>query len=220
MIDTKIYGNPEAKVCIIRLIGEHEKNQIEYEIEEIKATCGEDNWCMVKVPVENWEDDLTPWPTDAMGKDEGRAGARDTLNRITDEIIKDISDRYPLADRRYYLVGYSLAGLFALWATYNSDIFAGAAAVSPSVWYPGWLEYIKSHKPMAEDIYLSIGSKEHKTRNQLMASVRDNINAQYDALKSAGIHTILEINEGNHFKDPHIRVAKGIKWLVKEFYGV
>lgn len=215
MLDIKTYGNPEAKICIIRLVGEHEKDQIECEISEIKETYSENDWCIVPVQVRKWEDDLAPWAMHATGPEEYKTGAKDTLELITNEIIYNIANRYPMDDRGYYLVGYSLAGLFSLWATYNSDIFSGAAAVSPSVWYPGWLEYIENHSNRSEDIYLSIGSKEHKTRNQMMAKVRDNINKQYDLLRNADINTILEINEGNHFKEPHIRVAKGIKWLIK-----
>lgn len=215
MHDIRTYGNPEAKVCIIRFVGEHEKDLIEYEISEIRETYSEAEWYMVLVPIEKWEDDLVPWAKNDISAGESKTGAEDTLSRITDKLIADISNRFTRDGRRYYLVGYSLAGLFSLWASYNSDAISGVAAVSPSVWYPGWLEYIENHNCMSEDVYLSIGSKEHKTRNQVMANVRDNINRQHDILKNANINTILEINEGNHFKDPHIRVAKGIKWLIK-----
>ena len=41
---------------------------------------------------------------------------------------------------KLYLGGYSLAGFFSLWAAYQTDRFAGVAAVSPSVWFPGWMD--------------------------------------------------------------------------------
>ena len=45
--------------------------------------------------------------------------------------------------RTYYIGGYSLAGLFSLWAAYQTDVFSGFAAASPSVWFPGFIEYMK-----------------------------------------------------------------------------
>ena len=57
--------------------------------------------------------------------------------------------------RRRFLCGYSLAGLFALWAVYQTDFFAGTAAVSPSVWYPGWLGYAEEHRALTPAVYLS-----------------------------------------------------------------
>ncbi len=67
------------------------------------------------------------------------------------------------------LGGYSLAGFFALWSSYQTELFDGIAAVSPSVWYPQWMEYAKDNKPLATSVYLSLGDKEEKTKNPTMA---------------------------------------------------
>ena len=85
------------------------------------------------------------------------------------------------------LGGYSLAALFALWAGYTSDRFDAVAAASPSVWFPGWLDFIGERTPAAESIYLSLGLKEEKTRNRVMATVGDNIRRQYELLLSQDI---------------------------------
>lgn len=215
MDNIKIYGNPNANKCIIRLTGEHEKELIESEIELLKKEINDDGWCVILVPIIYWEDDLAPWATHARCEEEYKTGAEDTLQRIVEEYIPKIETDYPVTGRDYYLAGYSLAGLFTLWAAYQTDRFTGIVAASPSVWYPGWLEYIKDNQIKTDNVYLSLGSKEHKTRNQMMAKVRDNITFQYDLLKEDGINVFFELNEGNHFKDTIKRMAKGIAYIIK-----
>ena len=112
------------------------------------------------------------------------------------------------------LGGYSLAALFALWASYESRRFSGIAAASPSVWFPGWLDYAKARKPRAERIYLSLGDAEPRTRNRVMATVGDCIQ-EMDALLAGHPHT-LEWNPGNHFKDADLRTAKAFLWCLEQ----
>lgn len=112
------------------------------------------------------------------------------------------------------LGGYSLAALFALWAGYESSHFSGIAAASPSVWFPGWLDYVKVRKPLAKRIYLSLGDAEPKTRNRVMATVGDCIR-EMDALLAYHPHT-LEWNPGNHFKDADLRTAKAFLWCLEQ----
>ena len=66
-------------------------------------------------------------------------------------------------NKKYYLGGYSLAGLFSLWACCQSGKFAGIAAASPSVWFPGFLTYLEENEVKSPCIYLSLGDKEEKT---------------------------------------------------------
>ena len=67
----------------------------------------------------------------------------------------------------------------------------------------------------AEAVYLSIGDREEKTRNPVMATVGDRIREAHALLKAQGIHTALEWNPGNHFKDADIRTAKAFAWVMK-----
>lgn len=116
---------------------------------------------------------------------------------------------------KLYLGGYSLAGFFSLWAAYQTDLFAGVAAVSPSVWFPGWMDFAREHSIGAPRVYLSLGDKEERTRNPVMRTVGDNIRSQLELLESdAGCTACtLEMNQGNHFKEPDLRTAKGFAWL-------
>ena len=41
------------------------------------------------------------------------------------------------------------------------------------------------------------------------------IEKEYSMLKENGMECMLEWNEGNHFKDPSERTAKGLIWCMK-----
>ena len=47
-----------------------------------------------------------------------------------------------------------------------------------------------------------------------MAAVGERIREANELLVNRGIHTILEWNQGNHFKEPELRMAKGFAWLL------
>ena len=71
------------------------------------------------------------------------------------------------------IAGYSLAGLFALYAIYQTDLFSHVGSMSESLWFPGMKEYIFSHEPKCRPdcMYFSLGDKESKTRNTVLKSV-------------------------------------------------
>ncbi|MBO5985401.1 MAG: esterase, partial [Lachnospiraceae bacterium] len=130
--------------------------------------------------------------------------------KTLEEVLKSCADR----DKTYYVGGYSLAGLFALWSAYQTDVFSGVAAASPSIWFPKFLDYMKTHNINCQRVYLSLGDKEAKTRNQVMATVADRISEASTLLQSQNINCTLEWNEGNHFRDPDLRTAKAFAWLL------
>ena len=114
------------------------------------------------------------------------------------------------------IAGYSLAGLFALWSTWQTDAFLRVASASGSLWYEGWLGFARGQEPAAwpERAYLSLGSKEHKTPNRLMRNVRTATEQTRDLLCSHGVECTFELNPGNHFQDPDLRMARGIRWIL------
>lgn len=168
--------------------------------------------------IEDWNDELSPWPAPAVFGEKGFAGgAAETLTYVESILLPEILRSAPNLDEQSIgLGGYSLAGLFALWAAYQTDWFRGIAAVSPSVWFPGWEEYIDQRPAWAEKIYLSLGDKEEKTKNKTMARVGANIRKQQEVLVAspAGKDCVLEWNAGNHFTASEERMAKGFSWLL------
>lgn len=210
MKEMMIYGNPQAAVIICRLVGEHEKEQIAKEVQQLIEQSQAKDFGVVFIPVKDWFYEMSPWKTnEKLFDDAPVGGAAEKLSEIMKQLA-EFDSQYPNENREYILAGYSLAGLFALWTSYQTDKFSRIVAASPSVWYPDWIAYIESHTCKADKVYLSLGSKEHKTRNPLMAKVADNIKIQQQILVSQGIDTTFQLNEGNHFKDVTERMVKGI----------
>ncbi len=204
------YGNPNSLNVLLQMVDDHDLSVIENEVKAITEEAGDD-FCLVALKVNDWNKDLSPWSVPAVfGNEPFGGGANDTLLHV----LAEMSDQ----KKRYYIGGYSLAGLFALWAATQTDQFKGVAAASPSVWFPGFLEYIKENDIRTDTVYLSLGDKEEKTKNPVMKTVGDNIKNAHELLKAKGKNTILEWNPGNHFKDPDIRTARAFAWILKQSY--
>ena len=201
------FGDQEAGICLIQPVDDHDLTGIESEYNRIREFSGKD-FHLITLKVNDWNHDLSPWNAPAVfGNDDFGDGAADTLSEVLSLCPND--------GRKYYIGGYSLAGLFALWASAQTDRFAGVAAASPSVWFPQFLENIEETKPLCQTVYLSLGDREEKTRNPVMATVGDKIRALHSFLEKQGYDTILEWNEGNHFKEFDIRTAKAFAWVME-----
>ena len=208
-----VYFNPEASCLLIQPVDEHELEHMQKEVEMMEALTDKP-FSFVAFRIENWNEELTPWAAPpAFGRVPFGDGARQTLTFVTDSLLPAVQGR-GLDVSRCLLGGYSLAGLFALWAGYQCDRFRGIAAVSPSVWYPGWIEYVATRKAFAKAVYLSLGDKEERARNAVMAQVGKAIRRQHELLSAQTVDTILEWNPGNHFVDSEKRMAKGFAWTV------
>ena len=120
------------------------------------------------------------------------------------------------SEKSYYIGGYSLAGLFALWAAHQTDVFEGVAAASSSMWFPGFTDYMKKTSVRTGAVYLSLGDKEAKARNPVMATVAERMEEAAGILKSQKVDVTFEWNPGNHFKEPDLRTAKAFAWLLNK----
>ena len=202
------FGNQNSSTVLIQPITGHELGLIKNEVAMLQALTGSD-FCLIAVIIDNWNIDLSPWNAPAVfGNEAFGAGAADTLNSIS-EMCND-------TQKSYCLGGYSLAGLFSLWAAFQTDLFNGIAAVSPSVWFPGFTDYITEQTIKTDTIYLSLGNKEDKTKNPVMKTVGDRIRQTYDILKDRNVDCTLEWNEGNHFKDVDKRCARAFSWILSQ----
>ena len=73
---------------------------------------------------------------------------------------------------------------------------------------------MRDNRMFAGAVYLSLGDREERTRNRVMAQVGDAIRAGHTLLKECGTDCVLEWNQGNHFKEPDLRTAKAFAWLM------
>ena len=200
------FGSPNSRRVLIQPVDRYDLEGMDRQLEAIKKAAGED-FCLLALKIQSWNHELSPWPAPpAFGKEAFGGGAGETLERVL-ALCRD-------PERRYCLGGYSLAGLFALWAAGRTDRFAGVAAASPSVWFPGFVEDLTVHPPKTRRVYLSLGDREARTRNPMMAPVGDNIRTIAAWLPAQGIETTLEWNRGGHFQDPDLRTARAFAWTL------
>ena len=202
------FGDPSSDIVLVQPVDQHDLESIGNEIKVITDNAVTDVR-LIAVEVDDWNADLSPWRAPAVfGQEDFGDGAADTLA----EIMKLCADK----SKTYYIGGYSLAGLFSLWAAYQTDLFKGVAAASPPVWFPGFVGYMKENAFLSSAVYLSLGDKEEKARNPIMATVGERIREAYQWFREQGVNCVLEWNEGNHFKDADIRTARAFAWLLKE----
>jgi predicted esterase len=212
----RIYGEAHAEYLLLQMTGEHELQSMESEIAAIAQSAH--HFLFAAVPVESWNDALSPWKSPAVWGKQGFGGkAADTLRFLTEQVMPTLKQQFPLPENvKIILGGYSLAGLFALWASTQTDLFYGIAAASPSVWFPDWMEFEQQHPIQAQRVYLSLGNKEEHTKNAVMAAVGDNIRTLHSQLIARGADCTLEWNSGGHFKNADLRTAKAFRWAMEE----
>ena len=173
---------------------------------------------LVTVSDLDWNHDMVPWdsPPAFKNAEPCTGGADDYLRLLTKEIIPTAEKELAGVPSWRGIAGYSLAGLFALYAIYRTDLFSRVGSMSGSLWFPGMKEYIFSHEPKRQPdcVYFSLGDKESKTRNPVLRSVRQNTEEIQSFYQDKGFNTIFQLNPGTHYDHAAERTAAGIAWLL------
>ena len=166
----------------------------------------------------DWNHDMSPWymPSIYSKEKSFSGGADEYLKLLIDKILpraKELMDGEP---KFTGIAGYSLAGLFAVYAMYKTDVFDRVACMSGSLWFHDFIEYCKrnEYKRLSDKIYFSLGDKEANTRNPVLKTVEYNTRELSEYFKNLGSEVIFELNKGNHFTDTVLRSAKGIKAIL------
>ena len=173
----------------------------------------------LSISISDWQREMSPWPAAALSKDgESFSGGADVyLKNLLSVILPWATERIHGKASFIGIAGYSLAGLFALYALYKTDVFTRVASMSGSLWFPEIKEFCKENamKILPEKLYLSIGDQESKTRHPILQTMQENTEDLLKYFKSMGIETAYEVNPGNHFQDVYFRCAKGILELLQ-----
>ena len=160
---------------------------------------------------------MSPWYMNKLYEnDNDYIGEADNyIEQLENKIVPEIKSI--VGDKEIILAGYSLAGLFAIYSLYKTNIFNKIISASGSLWYPNLIEYVKENKILnkPDKIYFSLGNKESKTKNEILSKVEVNTKYLVEFYKNQGIKTIYEENEGNHFQDVYLRLVKAIKWILE-----
>ena len=230
-----IVGDPQ--VLLIQPSARHEEKNggVRREVDLI-AQASPTGFAMVFFDCVEWARALMPWADDAVSRDaEVGRHAPDTLRFIEHTLLPWLRERFGALPR--IIGGYSLGGLFALWAARNTDAFAAVAAASPSLWINGWGEYATAHPilspkattqhstlniPHSESrssaIHLSLGDREEHCRNQRMKRIGDCVRAEHALLcqQLSPTAVTLRWHEGGHFGAEAERTAEAFAWCIEQ----
>lgn len=208
----------ELPVVILHTYGNEGKEVFDKCIE-----LGCKDFILVSISNLDWNNDMSPWfalklnehGEDFLGKADKYIEV--LVKNIIPSVEKYLKDDLKISVKYYGIAGYSLAGLFAVYSGYKTEIFRRIASASGSFWFPKFMGFVKENKISSnvEKIYFSLGNKESKVRNEVMKTVEDNTKEIERTYNSKEIKTIYEENQGNHFKDGSFRMAKGIKWILE-----
>lgn len=161
-----------------------------------------------------WDHDMTPWYCPPLSPQDTpcTGGADEYLGLLLTEILPEAKKRIRGEPSHVSIAGYSLAGLFAIYAMYKCDAFDRVASMSGSLWFPDFKDYCMEHEPgrIPDKVYLSLGDREAKTKNGFLKTVQENTESLVAHFRNKGMDVTWELNPGNHFRDVALRSAKGI----------
>ena len=211
----RLYKLVQGNAPLVYSIDYHENGEL---LLEACKQVGCSGFNLVTISGLHWNQELSPWPIETVvSKNDNFAGKADQwLPLFTGEVLPQVEQLLDAPPAWRCLAGYSLAGLFAVWTAYQCDLFTRILSASGSMWYPGWLEYAHEHQLAAplQGAYLSVGEQESSSRNAVLQTVGERTQALAALMAERGIPSKFELNPGNHFKNPPLRVVKGIKWLL------
>ena len=200
-----IFGEENAPAPIVYLhTFEHEGSIVWEQCRKI----GTKKFILVEIDGVDWNADMSPWPIEKMfaGDIPCSGKAAQWLQVLVSQIIPEVESslaavqnnatavQQSASDQNFakpkrFIAGYSLAGLFALWAAYNTDVFDGVISGSGSFWFPGFV-----------------------VKNETLNKVEENTLWLFNNYREKGYNAFFEFNTGNHYMQTQRRIAKGIKW--------
>lgn len=216
-IHCNVFATEHPEVLLIQPSARHEtKNDgINREVKALAANATK-GFAIVFFDTMEWAKALMPWHDEAVSREE-EVGmhAQDTLIYIEESLVPWLHERF--GKLPCIIGGYSLGGLFALWAARKSTAFGAVAAASPSLWIKGWADFADSHSLNAQLAYVSLGDREEHCRNQRMARIGDCVRHEHLTLATqlGTSATTLEWNSGGHFGNEAERTAKAFAWCIE-----
>ena len=152
----------------------------------------------------DWNNDLTPWPAEGVFRKAKPFGGEASafLHKLTHEIIPNTERELGIEDAERTLLGVSLSGLYAVWAAFNTDVFANIISISGSLWYDGFVEWMKEEtpSPQLKTVCMLLGEKEKNSKEKRMATVEERTLAAADILRAKSQAVVsFELVEGTHF---------------------
>ena len=104
----RIYGTASAEYLLLQMVDEHDLAGMEREVEAIRRQTAH-LFLLAAVQVENWNDDLSPWPAPPVWGKQGFGGrAEDTLAWL-EQAVPGISQQYSIKEDCKVILGGGFA---------------------------------------------------------------------------------------------------------------
>jgi predicted alpha/beta superfamily hydrolase len=176
---------------------------------------------------ERWEQDLSPWPAPRAfrGGADFAGGAEAYLAFLCAQVLPAVRAALAGAGGTLSvpqgLAGYSLAGLFSIYASYYCSEFSVLASMSGSFWYDGFAAWAAEQPPrrVPDGVYFSLGIREPRARDPRLAAVGPATLAVRARFAALGAQTVFAENEGGHFDGIPARCAAGALWAAQRLTG-
>lgn len=223
MIQTRSYHGTTIDICAVE-----DSNKIAYMLlperldsegfKWVERTAVSYNCSIVSITGMDWNNDLTPWIEDGLGKKDLPFGghAKFYLGTLLKDYFANIENELKVTNASRTLVGVSLSGLFAIWAAHNCDAFTNVISLSGSFWYEGFKDWVLGHK-VSDTLYrafISIGDKEKKNKEPRLCNLLDCTEAIVENMKDKGKHVKYEIEPNtSHFSPIIPRLEKAFEYI-------
>ncbi|WP_235886302.1 alpha/beta hydrolase [Paenibacillus cymbidii] len=195
------------------------------ELERMFAAGVPEELLLVGIGTDDRVDDYSPWYHPSLtGRYHdfgGKGGAY--IDFIADRLKPYIDGKYrTLPEAKHTgLIGESLGGLVSLYAAYlRPETFGKIGATSSSLWYPGFIDYIRAH-PLPQprpDIYIDVGSLEGSRKTNIQKEMVPRTKEAYAILSqnsAPGNRLTFVLDEGaDHSLECFVRRFPGaLGWL-------
>lgn len=165
----------------------------------------------------DWNNDLTPWEAKGVFKQAKPFGgkAQEFAKALMSDIITPVETELNESGGEIIkrtIAGISLSGLFAVWIALDSEIFDSAVSISGSLWYDGFVDWVRECTPRrVSSVCLLLGEKEKNSKDARMATVQDCTNTIYNLLKGKGVDVDYQLVEGTHFSPVIPRLERAFR---------
>lgn len=173
------------------------------------------------------QDDFTPWPEPSLNaRFPAFGGKADAwLSWLKDHVLPAVREEYPVSKerKRTGMVGQSLGGLAALYAQMTDcyEEFGRIAAISPSCWYPEFLDRFPEglkHNPDTS-WYISCGTEEGAKAQDIKRSMVGNNRRLVKFLTDVqgSERVVSHWDDGGHRDYLVMRYRRAFLWLQSGF---
>lgn len=163
----------------------------------------------------DWNSDLTPWKAPAVKEGEFSGHGSQFLNRLKEDLFFNLENSLQIRNPKRYLIGLSLAGMFAVWSAVKKSLFEAVASISGSFWYDGFAEWLQNQEELkCVRFFICLGEKEKETKVKRFANIEEDTMNVVETLMGKGADVTFEMTEGGHNSPVIPRIERSVESLL------